>query len=250
MVRDSVSIRHTIGSNSTASFSVRVGNIFPPGFEGEVSPPRFGDEVEIREVSSGRTWFSGTVLDPTVNIQISDVVEIRISAIGIENAFRSILINGVDGVRVVEAATGQDQFNELVMLLPGFTGDTDIGAGTKLTTDLRYKTVGDVLLDLANRNDSILTITPGKQVILRRRSALSPNPVGRLSALDVANIKIQFDARTIRSRQLIRYGDRRAQRTIVGDGTTRAFPVAGTQSTVSPWTANAPRPFRTNPECV
>ena len=140
---------------------------------------------------------------------------------------------GTEGVEIVEAADGSSQFSAIVALLDGFTGATDLDANAvAIRTDIRYQTVAAVLRALAVANDAILHVTTARQVRLFQRGNLPASALGRLGAADLFRYNLKRDPRKIRSRQILRYGGAVAQRTITGDGSTRAFSVAGAGSPV------------------
>ena len=152
---------------------------------------------------------------------------------GHNDALRYRRIHGTEGVEIVEAADGAAQFSGIVALLAGYTGSTDLDStSVAIRTDVRYKTAAAVLRALAVANDAILHVTTGRQVRLFQRANLTASALGRLGAADLFRHSLLRDPRKVRSRQILRYGEAVAQRTINGDGSTREFLVAGTQAAV------------------
>lgn len=219
-------ILHQRNGNSTASFRMKGSAI-------ALAPPAFGTAIEIKDRSANRVLFSGTVRTPAASVELSDkFADLQVRCVGVEDALRDTVIQGPDGIAIVEKATAAEQFSALVALVPGYTGTTDIGAGTRVTTDVRYSNVDTVLRGLGARNDAVLSVTPGKEVRLRKRSALPASTAPRIMSGHVEGMEIEADSRQVRSRQFVRYGDIRARRSIQGDGAERAFLVAGTQTPV------------------
>ena len=223
----SLRVRHSIAKTSTASFVLR-------GRLDAIPIPAYGDSVEIRDVS-GETVFSGFVRAPDPEVAdfgaFLDRATVRCQ--GHNDALRYRRIHGTEGVEIVEADHGADQFSQIVVLLAGYTGATDLDSNSAaIRTDVRYQTAGAVLRALAVANDAILHVTTGRQVRLFQRGNLPASALGRLGAADLFRYSLLRDPRKVRSRQILRYGAAVAQRTINGDGSTREFLVAGTQAAV------------------
>ena len=223
----SIRVRHAIAKTSTASFALR-------GRLDAIPIPAYGDSVEIRDVS-GETVFSGFVRtpDPDVSDFGAFLSRATVRCQGHNDALRYRRIHGTEGVEIVEAADGAAQFSGIVALLAGYTGSTDLDANSvAIRTDVRYKTAAAVLRALAVANDAILHVTTGRQVRLFQRANLTASALGRLGSADLFRYSLLRDPRKVRSRQILRYGEAVAQRTITGDGSTREFLVAGTQAAV------------------
>ena len=223
----SLRVRHSIAKTSTASFVLR-------GRLDAIPIPAYGDSVEIRDVS-GETVFSGFVrsADPGVSDFGAFLDSATVRCQGHNDALRYRRIHGAEGVEIVEADHGADQFSQVVALLAGYTGATDLDANAvAIRTDVRYQTAGAVLRALAVANDAILHVTTGRQVRLFQRANLTASALGRLGSADLFRYNLLRDPRKTRSRQILRYGGALAQRTINGDGATRDFLVAGTQTAV------------------
>ena len=184
---------------------------------------------------SGETVFSGFVRapDPAVADFGAFLDRATVRCQGHNDALRYRRIHGTEGVEIVEAADGAAQFSGIVALLAGYTGATDLDANAvAIRTDIRYQTAAAVLRALAVANDAILHVTTGRQVRLFQRANLPASALGRLGAADLFRYSLLRDPRKVRSRQILRYGEAVAQRTINGDGSTREFLVAGTQAAV------------------
>ena len=223
----SIRVHHAIAKTSTASFTLR-------GRLDAIPIPAYGDSVEIRDVS-GETVFSGFVRtpDPRVSDFGAFLSRATVRCQGHNDALRYRRIHGTEGVEIVEAADGAAQFSGIVALLAGYTGATDLDANSvAIRTDIRYQTAASVLRALAIANDAILHVTTARQVRLFQRGNLPASALGRLGAADLFQYSLLRDPRKVRSRQILRYGDAEAQRTIAGDGATRDFLVAGTQTAV------------------
>ena len=223
----SVRVRHSLTKTSTASFSLR-------GPVDAIPVPAYGDTVGIMD-GSGATVFSGFVR--SANADLSDSGEffedVRVRCQGDNDRLRYAILTGVQGVEIVEADNGEAQFDAILALLSGYTGATDLDSGSvAVRTDIRYQPAAAVLRALAVANDAILHVTAGQAIRLFRRANLSASALGRLGGADVFQIGLFRDPRKTRSRQLLRYGESAVQRTIPGDGSTRAFAVAGVQVAV------------------
>ena len=223
----SIRVRHSIAKTSTASFVLR-------GRLDAIPIPAYGDSVSIID-SSGETVFSGFVRAP--DPEVSDFGDFldraTVRCQGYNENLRYRVITGAEGVEIVEADHGADQFAQIVALLPGYTEDTDLDSNSvAIRTDVRYQTAGAVLRALAVANDAILHVTTALEIRLFQRGNLPESALGRLDAADLFQIGITRDPRKVRSRQILRYGGAVAQRTINGDGSTRAFLVAGVQTPV------------------
>ena len=223
----SIRVRHSIAKTSTASFVLR-------GRLDAIPIPAYGDSVSIID-SSGETVFSGFVRapDPEVSDFGGFLDRATVRCQGYNENLRYRVITGAEGVEIVEADHGADQFAQIVALLPGYTEDTDLDSNSvAIRTDVRYQTAGAVLRALAVANDAILHVTTALEIRLFQRGNLPESALGRLDAADLFQIGITRDPRKVRSRQILRYGGAVAQRTINGDGSTRAFLVAGVQTPV------------------
>ena len=226
VLQDSIHIAHQNDGNSKADFTIR-------GNAERLVLPMFGVEVEIQDREEGTVLFAGTIKNPAPDVRLSAMfTEVKTTCVGVEDALRGVLIQGAEGIAIVEEATAEEQFEALVDLLSGFTGSTDIGDGARIVRNIRYTAVRDVLRDLAARNDALLTVTPGKLVQLRKRIALPASAANRIMSTDIEDMGIELDSRQVRSRQFLRYGSIVTQRTVTGDGVTRTFLVGGTQSPV------------------
>ena len=184
---------------------------------------------------SGETVFSGFVRapDPAVADFGAFLDSATVQCQGHNDALRYRRIHGTEGVEIVEAADGEAQFSQIVALLAGYTGSTDLDStSVAIRTDIRYQTVAAVLRALAVANDAILHVTTARQVRLFQRANLTASALGRLGSADLFRYNLLRDPRKVRSRQILRYGEAVAQRTITGDGSARAFLVAGTQAAV------------------
>ena len=223
----SIRVRHSIAKTSTASFVLR-------GRLDAIPIPAYGDSVSIID-GSGETVFSGFVRapDPEVSDFGGFLDRATVRCQGYNENLRYRVITGAEGVEIVEADHGADQFAQIVALLPGYTEDTDLDSNSvAIRTDVRYQTAGAVLRALAVANDAILHVTTALEIRLFQRGNLPASALGRLDAADLYRIGITRDPRKTRSRQILRYGGAVAQRTINGDGSTRAFLVAGVQTPV------------------
>ena len=223
----SIRVRHAIAKTSTASFTLR-------GRVDAIPVPAFGDSVEISD-GSGEAVFSGFVR--SANADLSDSGEffegLTVQCQGDNDNLRYRILSGAEGVDIVEAAHGEDQFNQIVALLAGYTGSTDLdSASVAIRTDIRYQPAAAVLRALAVANDAILHVTTGLEIRLFQRDNLSASGLARLGPLDLFRVGLIRDPRNVRSRQLLRYGAAVARRTITGDGATREFLVAGVQVAV------------------
>ena len=223
----SIRVRHAIAKTSTALFVLR-------GRLHAIPIPAYGDSVSIID-GSGETVFSGFVrsADARVSDSVSFLDAVSVRCQGHVDALRYRVITGAEGAEIVEADHGADQFAQIVALLPGYTEDTDLDSNSvAIRTDVRYQTAGAVLRALAVANDAILHVTTALEIRLFQRGNLPASALGRLDAADLYQIGITRDPRKVRSRQILRYGGAVAQRTINGDGSTRAFLVAGVQTPV------------------
>ena len=223
----SIRVRHAIAKTSTALFVLR-------GRLDAIPIPAYGDSVSIID-GSGETVFSGFVRapDPEVSDFGGFLDRATVRCQGYNENLRYRVITGAEGVEIVEADHGADQFAQIVALLPGYTEDTDLDSNSvAIRTDVRYQTAGAVLRALAVANDAILHVTTALEIRLFQRGNLPESALGRLDAADLFQIGITRDPRKVRSRQILRYGGAVAQRTINGDGSTRAFLVAGVQTPV------------------
>ena len=223
----SIRVRHSIAKTSTASFVLR-------GRLDAIPIPAYGDSVSIID-GSGETVFSGFVRapDPEVSDFGGFLDRATVRCQGYNENLRYRVITGAEGVEIVEADHGADQFAQIVALLPGYTEDTDLDSNSvAIRTDVRYQTAGAALRALAVANDAILHVTTALEIRLFQRGNLPESALGRLDAADLFQIGITRDPRKVRSRQILRYGGAVAQRTINGDGSTRAFLVAGVQAPV------------------
>ena len=222
--RPSVSLTRSFGSNSGARFLLR-------GAADALVLPEFGEEVEVLDAATARVLFKGTVwTPPTRDVDGDRYLEKRVRAVGIEKRLQGILIQNAQGIDIVEQATAEAQFNALVALAAGFTGETDVGAGVLLLEDVRHDYVWPVLAALAQRNEALLRVTP--QGVIQMLKTLPRSRVRRLDSSSVRTVRATVEPRRVRSRQFLRYGETVARRTINGDGATRAFLVAGTQTPV------------------
>ena len=224
----SLRVSHGLAKTSTASFTMLGGTA-------EVQVPRHGDSVVIRDHGTGVTLFTGSVRNAKVNLADRETWfdSVSVKCVGNDMETRGRVIQTHEGIAIVEAPNGESQFNMLVALMAGHTGATDLGSGAvALRTDLRHKTVAKVLRELAVENDAILSITPEGQIRLFRRSNLPLSSLGRLDNATIQSIGLVGDPRETRSRQIVRYGSVSASRTITGDGSTREFLVAGTQTPI------------------
>ena len=216
----SIRVRHALAKTSTAQFTL-IGRL------SALSVPAFGDSVSIND-GAGTTVFAGFVRSADATIADSDsfLDRVDVRCQGQNDNLRYRIITGPEGVDVVEADHGADQFSQLVALLTGYTGATDLDADSiAIRTDLRYRVAGAVLRELAVANDAILHVTTGREIRLFKRENLSASGLGRLGLADVHRIGLFRDPRKTRSRQFLRYGQAVARRTIPGDGSARAFPV-------------------------
>ena len=218
----SVRVRHAIAKTSTARFALR-------GRLDAIVIPAYGDSASVRDGGSGETVFSGFVrsADASVSDSASFLDSVSVSCQGHNETPRYRIVTGTEGVEIVEAADGEAQFGQIVALLDGYTGATDLDSNSvAIRTDIRYQTGAAVLRALAVANDAILHVTTGRQIRLFQRGNLTASALGRLGSADLYRIGLLRDPRKVRSRQILRYGNVVAQREITGDGATRAFPVA------------------------
>ena len=126
--------------------------------------PAYGDSVSVRDGGSGATVFSGFVrsADASVSDSASFLDSVSVSCQGHNETPRYRIVTGTEGVEIVEAADGEAQFGQIVALLDGYTGATDLDSNSvAIRTDIRYQTGAAVLRALAVANAAILHVTTG-----------------------------------------------------------------------------------------
>ena len=224
----SIRVRHSIAKTSTASFVLR-------GRLDAIPIPAYGDSVSIID-SSGETVFSGFVRAPDPEVSdfgdFLDRATVRCQGYNDEPSVPNHH-GGRREWRSWRLTTGRTNSRRSWRSFAGYTEDTDLDSNSvAIRTDVRYQTAGAVLRALAVANDAILHVTTALEIRLFQRGNLPESALGRLDAVDLFRYGITRDPRKVRSRQILRYGGAVAQRTINGDGSTRAFLVAGTQTPV------------------
>ena len=224
----SIRVRHAIAKTSTASFTLR-------GRLDAIPIPAYGDSVEIRDVS-GETVFSGFVRtpDPAVSDFGAFLDSATVRCQGHNDALRYRRIHGTEGVEIVEAANGAAQFSADRGASRRVYGRDRPGRQRRGDPDRHSLPDGGGGVARAGRrerrhparNDG----SPGPAVPAGQPDRVRARPVGPGGPVSV--FSLLRDPRKVRSRQILRYGEAVAQRTINGDGSTRAFLVAGTQAAV------------------
>ena len=203
-VQRNLSITRGAGVVSTVSGTLIAG-------EGELPDvPTEGHEIIVRAGhSQGIVLFGGYLDEPKIILRPGDarLYDIDLQGLGWRSRLDEVPLTQPQGVAIAGMTSGSAQARTLIGYLAaeGFTADINFADPEKsFGGDARFLTIGEILDEIAQLNDTVVVVSANKVVSLISRS-LTASAV-TLTGENIEQISLDFDRQNYRTGHIIRYG--------------------------------------------